>query len=259
MADKLIQYTTQDGTPVNYSARKVPNTTSNKRIPKSLLKDMKKRSKNKTDPLFVSDEAHKLLHKPNLRSFQMPVIFPPRDHTIITSSTGFGKTLFESPFYMRLDGRTHRQPTQTFEPCQWRKYNLSLSEETNFNDKIKKHLTTGHKVPKTKPSDLELPIQVDWCYKFIAGYYVVLVKDNGMIGISYCNQVDAKPHFNPEKSIKLAYERRKFSDRIKWTWGIEAIEFYAIMEYMMMGNSSCPHKVVRHIRKLLHTVSFGVK
>ena len=137
--------------------------------------------------------------------------------------------------YAKPDGYRRLFPDAEFEAetLKWRKRDLEIK---------------GDKKKKT----IDQTVELEWCHKEIADHIVCLVKADGMIGISYCHSDDRKPHWNPEKSIELAYERRKINDRIKFVNQNPSVELYVAIEYSVFGKSLCPHGLARAVRKLLN-------
>lgn len=101
--------------------------------------------------------------------------------------------------------------------------------------------------------------QIDWAYeKLECGYYVVAVKHSGLVGLSYCAPDDALPHWNPEKSIELAFARRRIRDDIKFiTYDNTSISHFVALEYEVI-NGFVPHAVIREVQKCISTVTVGV-
>ena len=91
-------------------------------------------------------------------------------------------------------------------------------------------------------------VEIEYALKEISDYMVCLVKADGAVGISYCHYEDRTPYFNPEKSIKLAYDRRK----IKQNKEIEIFEEYIETEYLYFADSKCPHKLVKALKRGLN-------
>ena len=114
---------------------------------------------------------------------------------------------------------------KTQQPAQWRKKTI---------------IASGKKT--TIKTDIE------WCFKKLeCGYIVTLVSCNGLVGASYCSPDDALPHWNPEKSIELAYARRRIRNDVKLELA-RNIEDFVVLEYSVLGGS-VPQEVIKEIRK----------
>lgn len=123
----------------------------------------------------------------------------------------------------------------------WRKKEIAIAPQTLTKES--KKITTDS-VSKTSVTKT---VEIEYAIKEISDYMVCLVKADGVVGISYCHFDDRQPYFNPEKSLRLAYDRRK----IKRNKNIEIFEEYVETEYLYFANSKCPHKVEKVIRNEL--------
>ena len=101
---------------------------------------------------------------------------------------------------------------------------------------------------KHTPQGKKGTVDIEWCYKKLnCGYYVVLVKWGGLVGASYCAPDDALPHWNPQKSIDLAFSRRKIREDIEFSHKFQCVEDFVMIERAVL-NGSVPHEVMKEIR-----------
>lgn len=125
----------------------------------------------------------------------------------------------------------------------------------------KKEITTAHPVGERRTENNNTVtvvtiyeskiVEIEYAMKEISDYMVCLVKADNVVGISYCHADDRAPHFNPEKSLKLAYDRRK----IKQNKGTEIFEEYIEAEFLYFADSKCPHKLVKAVNRKMNSNS----
>lgn len=99
------------------------------------------------------------------------------------------------------------------------------------------------------------PITIQWTFEILnCGYIITLVKWGGLVGASYCAPDDALPHWNPQKSIELAFARRKIRDDVTTIYSKSAsVQDFAAIEYAVFFGS-VPREVISEIRKNFSTV-----